>query len=178
MEALGKDLVCIVRFGRLELGKQPVHFLAKAKAALNKTTRLWKAESKDFFSKWLEKALDNNGRLAHKWANVHNVPPAWVDLALGPESSTHPLDHLAVQEDKFAELWLAEEPDTQACADLFQQVRQRAMQRRSSGEEPLGELLDLFQPACIRKVVTEWCQAFANNDCRQLHGRDATYREI
>ena len=156
MSALTRDLIDVVRVGKLEVGKPPANFLAKAKAALNKSTRLWKAESKEFFAKWLDMAFRNNGRLAHRWANAENVPPSWVDLPMGPGNSIHPLDHLAIQEDKFEKLWLADGPDVNSNAELFQQVREKALQRRKAGKEPLHELLKLVEPAPIRTVISSF----------------------
>ena len=86
------DLVAIVKCD-LVGGVLPANFLNRVKAAVNKTTILWKNSEKDFFDKWLQMAFQNNGRIAHRWANADNVPPAWIDLDRSLSGSTHPLDH-------------------------------------------------------------------------------------
>ena len=68
--------------GDLVGGMLPANFVNRVKVVVSKTTKLWKSSEKNFFDKWLQLAFQNNGRVAHRWANADNVPPAWIDHPL------------------------------------------------------------------------------------------------
>ena len=110
----------------------------------------------------------DNARMAHRWSNAANVPPASAEMGRTSSGATHAVDHLREQETIFSHLW--DNPDDKPLtetewADTFQKLRTWALEQRAKGTESTTEVFDLVSIANIRKALARFKKRTSTGLC-------------
>ena len=150
-----KDLLGYLKFAQGLAFVPPGNLLKRTSALVKKTAKNNEEAQKRWLEDWIGSLFDRGARQGHRWANSLNVPPSWSELDKASDGSNHPLSHLRDQEDLFSKLW--EEDKTEGEWSIhYQQVRRWALEQRERGKEDLKDIIDLVNPAAIKKALNSF----------------------